>query len=166
MSSPFIVYNVPSRTGVDILPKTYAELMKIDSICGIKEANGNISSVAETIAVCHENTAIYSGNDNQIIPIMALGGRGVISVAANLIPKTIRNLVELCKNDNYKQAALLQKKVTLLEKALFADINPIPIKELMSLCGFCSNIVRLPLTTCKTAIRDELRQFVPMISEL
>ncbi|MBE6811977.1 MAG: 4-hydroxy-tetrahydrodipicolinate synthase [Ruminococcaceae bacterium] len=166
VSVPIIVYNVPSRTGVDIKPQTYAQLSKIRKIVGIKEANGNISSVAETMAVCKENIAIYSGNDDQIIPIMALGGKGVISVAANVIPRTMRSLVDLCRNENYKRAAVLQKEITPLEKALFADVNPIPVKELMSLCGFCENTVRLPLTKCNKSLRDLLSAFVPIIPKM
>lgn len=165
VSRPIIVYNVPSRTGVDIKPQTYAELAKINRIVGIKEANGNISSIAETIAVCKENIAIYSGNDDQTIPIMALGGKGIISVSANVIPRTMRSLVDLCKNEKYKRAADLQKEITMLEKALFADVNPIPVKELLALCGFCENEVRLPLTNNAT-IRNLLSEFVPMIPKI
>ncbi len=166
VSTPFIVYNVPSRTGVDIKPQTYAELAKISQVVGIKEANGSISSVAETLSLCNESIAVYSGNDDQTIPIMSLGGKGVISVAANIIPRTMRSLVDLCKNENYKRAAVLQKDITPLEKALFADVNPIPVKELMSLCGFCENTVRLPLTTCNTVVRDLLTNFVSSVPKM
>ncbi len=166
VSVPIIVYNVPSRTGVDIKPQTYAQLSKIRNIVGIKEANGNISSVAETLSVCPENIAVYSGNDDQTISIMALGGKGVISVAANVIPRTMRSLVDLCRNEYYKRAAVLQKEITPLEKALFADVNPIPVKELMSLCGFCENTVRLPLTNCRKSVRDLLSAFVTTIPKM
>lgn len=166
VSCPIIVYNVPSRTGVDVKPQTYAELAKISRICGIKEANGNISSVVETISCCEKNIAIYSGNDDQTIPIMSLGGKGVISVVANVIPRTMRSIVDLCKNENYKRAASIQKDITMLENALFSDVNPIPVKELMSLCGFCDSTVRLPLTPCHSEVRNRLIQLVPMIPKM
>ncbi len=156
VSTPIIVYNVPSRTGVDIKPETYQELAKIDRIIGIKEANGNISSVVKTFALCRDKLAIYSGNDDQTIPIMALGGQGVISVAANVIPKTMQNICSLCLHRRYSDAVHLQDRICKLEELLFSDINPIPVKALMNMMGWCEDSVRLPLTQCKDSVLYDL----------
>lgn len=156
VSTPIIVYNVPSRTGVDIKPETYAELSKINNVAGIKEANGNISAVAKTISLCNKRLPVYCGNDDQTVPMMALGAVGVISVAANVIPKTIQCLTELCFAQEYRRAADLQASLCELEEALFADVNPIPVKALMKLLHMCESTVRLPLTECNDICLNKL----------
>ena len=142
---PVILYNVPSRTGVNIEPETYLALSKHPNIVGIKEANGNIGKIVETIALCGDDLDIYSGNDDQIIPLMSMGGKGVISVLSNVMPK---ETVEMC--DKYfagdtKGAAELQKKYLPLIKALFCEVNPVPIKAAMAHIGYGENVLRAPL---------------------
>ncbi len=145
VDAPIIVYNVPSRTGVNILPSTYKEISKHPNIVATKEANGNLSSVLETISLCGDDLTVYSGNDDQIVPIMSLGGRGVISVASNLLPKEMHDLTKLCLNGDFKAAAREAIKYCGLMKALFMDINPIPIKDALRLAGMDAGHCRLPL---------------------
>lgn len=143
---PAIVYNVPSRTGVNILPETYRLLTLHDKIVGIKEANGNLTAAAHTMALCSENTSLYSGNDDQIVPFLSIGGSGVISVLSNVAPALT---VQICRSffeGNTEKAWFLQKKALPLIAALFSEVNPIPVKCAMSLMGFCKNELRLPLT--------------------
>lgn len=156
VSCPIIVYNVPSRTGVDIKPETYKALSEIKNIVGIKEANGNISSVIQTVSVC--DLTLYSGNDEQTVPMMSVGAKGVISVAANIIPQTMQELTRLCEEQEYRQAADLQTRLTELEKILFSDINPIPIKTMMHCLKLCDASVRLPLTPCRDALRQKITE--------
>lgn len=143
---PCIVYNVPSRTGLNIKPSTYLELSKHPNIVGVKEANHDISSVAQTIALCGDELAIYSGEDSQTLPIMALGGKGVISVFANILPKEMHELASAMTNENLKTARELTNKYIELMDALFMDVNPIPVKEAMNMMGFDCGHCRLPLT--------------------
>lgn len=143
---PVILYNVPSRTGVNIEPKTYAALADHPNIVAIKEANGNISKIVETMSLVHDKLDLYSGNDDQIVPLMSLGGCGVISVISNLLPK---ETVELCNrffNGDVAGAAELQYKYHYLIDALFCEVNPIPVKAAMAAMGFCEDYLRLPLT--------------------
>ena len=143
---PMIVYNVPSRTGVGIEPATYAELAKHPRIAAIKEANGNISKIVETAALLDGALDIYSGNDDQIVPILSMGGLGVISVLSNVMP---RKTVEMCDRwfaGDVKGAAELQKELLPLTNALFCEVNPIPVKAALAAMGFCENFLRLPLT--------------------
>ncbi len=143
---PVILYNVPSRTGVNIEPKTYAALADHPNIVAIKEANGNISKIVETMSLVHDKLDLYSGNDDQIVPLMSLGGCGVISVISNLLPK---ETVELCNrffNGDVAGAAELQYKYHYLIDALFSEVNPIPVKAAMAAMGFCEDYLRLPLT--------------------
>ena len=143
---PMIVYNVPSRTGVGIESATYAELAKHPRIAAIKEANGDISKIAKTAQLLDGALDIYSGNDDQIVPIMSLGGIGVISVLSNVAP---RKTVELCDrwfNGDVQGAAALQLEMLPLINALFSEVNPIPVKAAMAAMGFCENYLRLPLT--------------------
>ncbi len=163
VSKPIIVYNVPSRTGVNIIPETYRELAKIKKIVGIKEANGNLSSVAKTISLCGNKIALYSGNDDQTVPMMSLGACGVISVAANVIPKTMQSLCTLCNKQEYKRAAKLQAELCELENSLFEDVNPIPIKALMKKINMCEDLVRLPLTQCKSDLNNKLSELANKI---
>lgn len=164
VSSPIIVYNVPSRTGLDIKPETYKVLSEIKMIHGIKEANGNISALAKTIALCGDILAIYSGNDDQTLPFMSLGADGIISVAANIIPNSMQRLVELCLKQEYNKAAVLQKELTFIEDALFEDVNPIPIKTAMHLMNMCSDAVRLPLISCKESLTTKLYELIRTLS--
>ena len=143
---PMIVYNVPSRTGVGIEPATYVELAKHPRIAAIKEANGDISKIAKTAALLDGALDIYSGNDDQIVPIMSLGGIGVISVLSNVAPA---KTVEICDRwfaGDVKGAAALQLELLELINALFCEVNPIPVKAGMAAMGWCENYLRLPLT--------------------
>ena len=144
-TKPIILYNVPSRTGVSIEPATYAILAQHPRICAIKEASGNISKIVETAALVGDKLDIYSGNDDQIVPIMACGGKGVISVLSNVAPKAT---VELCRkffDGDVAGAMELQKQYLPLTNALFCEVNPIPVKAAMAAMGFCEDYLRLPL---------------------
>ena len=142
---PIILYNVPSRTGVNIKPQTYLELSKHPNIVAAKEANGDISSVAETISLCGDNLYIYSGNDDQTAAIMALGGIGVISVFANICPNESHELTQSCLEGNFRKGSQLQLKYLKLMNIMFCDVNPITVKETMNLLGFNCGECRLPL---------------------
>ncbi len=155
---PVILYNVPSRTGVNIEPKTYAALADHPNIVAIKEANGNISKIVETMSLVHGKLDLYSGNDDQIVPLMSLGGCGVISVISNLLPK---ETVELCNrffNGDIAGAAALQYKYHYLIDALFSEVNPIPVKAAMAAMGFCEDYLRLPLTPMEENTKAVLLQ--------
>ena len=143
---PVIVYNVPGRTGVNIAPATYQKMCKVPNLSAIKEANGNISSVVETATLCGEGMDIYSGNDDQIVPIMACGGKGVISVLSNLLPKETSEMCHKMLSGDVAGAMAMQKKYLALTNALFSEVNPIPAKAAMAAMGFCENYLRLPLT--------------------
>lgn len=153
---PVILYNVPSRTGVNILPETVSELAKHPNINGIKEANGNISAVAETAQLCKDSINIYSGNDDQTVPIMSLGGKGCISVLSNLLPAETALMCRKMLDGDTKSAAELQLKYLPLIKALFSEVNPIPVKAAMSAMGFCENYLRMPLTQMEDAHKEIL----------
>ena len=156
IDSPIILYNVPSRTGVNIAPETYAKLCEHPNIVATKEANGDISSVALTRALCGDKLDIYSGNDDQIIPIMSLGGIGVISVLSNLIPKEVHKLCLDYLDGNTKTASDMQIYYSHLIKALFSDVNPIPVKEAMNILGMDVGPCRLPLVEMDAPVRDLL----------
>lgn len=155
-TAPVILYNVPSRTGVNIEPKTAAELSRHPNISGIKEAGGNISKVAETAALCGDELNIYSGNDDQIVPIMSLGGKGCISVLSNVLPRESAELCAKMFRGDYKGAAEMQLKYLPLINALFSEVNPIPVKAAMAAMGFCEDYLRLPLTPMESAHREVL----------
>ena len=145
-SKPLILYNVPSRTGVNIEPSTYAALADHPMITGIKEANGNISKIVETAELVGDRLAIYSGNDDQIVPILSMGGDGVISVLSNLLPA---ETVEICTrfwSGDITGSAAMQCGYMPLIRALFCEVNPIPVKSAMAAMGFGENFLRLPLT--------------------
>ena len=142
---PIILYNVPSRTGMNLPPKTLVELCKFENIVAVKEASGNISQIAEIKALCGDRLDIYSGNDDQIIPILSLGGIGVISVLANVIPETVHNMVDLYLKGNTIDALKLQLESLALTNALFIETNPIPVKTAMNLMGMEVGNLRLPL---------------------
>lgn len=142
---PIIVYNVPGRTGLNITPNTLAELSKHPNIRGVKEASGNISQVAEIARLCPDDFAIYSGNDDMIVPLLSLGGIGVISVVANILPKDTHDMVFYYLEKNLEKSRYLQLKMKPLIDALFVETNPIPIKKAMNLLGMDVGDLRLPL---------------------
>ncbi len=155
-SLPMILYNVPSRTGVNIEPATYAALADHPNIAAIKEAGGNISKIVETVALVGDKLDLYSGNDDQIVPILACGGRGVISVLSNLLP---RETSELCKRflrGDVRGSMQMQAHYLPLVGALFSECNPIPVKAAMNAMGFCEDFLRLPLTPMEEAHRETL----------
>ena len=155
-TKPLILYNVPSRTGCAIEPRTYAKLMDHPNIAGIKEANGDISKIVLTASLVGDKLDIYSGNDDQIVPILSLGGSGVISVLSNVAPK---QTVEICDRffaGDVAGAAKLQCEWLPLINALFSEVNPIPVKAAMAAMGFCENFVRLPLTPMEEAHAEKL----------
>ncbi|MBQ8525512.1 MAG: 4-hydroxy-tetrahydrodipicolinate synthase [Clostridia bacterium] len=142
---PIIMYSVPSRTGVNITPETAKVLSEIDNIVAIKEASGNISQVAKIAAMCGDKLAIYSGNDDQIVPVMALGGIGVISVLANVAPKQTHDMVMSYLVGRTHESLKMQLDALELTDALFCEVNPIPVKEACNMLGFDVGPVRLPL---------------------
>lgn len=142
---PIIMYSVPGRTGVNILPETCLELSKIENIVAIKEASGNLSQVAKIASLCRDDLAIYSGNDDQIIPVLSLGGKGVISVLSNVMPKFTHEMTEKYFKGNVKEATKMQLDVIDLTDSLFVEVNPIPVKYALNLMGFDFGKPRLPL---------------------
>ncbi len=153
---PVILYNVPSRTGVNIEPATCKILSEHEKIVAIKEASGNISKVAEIIALAGEDLDVYSGNDDQIVPIMSLGGKGVISVLSNPLPKKTSEMTALLLKGDYKGGAQIQLELLPLINALFCQVNPIPTKAAMSAMGYGENMVRLPLTPLEEQFEEKL----------
>ena len=153
---PLILYNVPSRTGVSIEPSTYLALADHPNIVAIKEANGNISKIVETAALVGDKLDIYSGNDDQIVPIMSVGGKGVISVLSNLVPGETSRMCHAFLEGDIATAWQLQAKYLTLINALFCEVNPIPVKAAMSAMGFCEDYLRLPLTPMEDAHRAVL----------
>ena len=162
VDAPIIVYNVPSRTGVNIQPETYAELAKHKNIVAAKEANGDIASVVKTRFLCGDDLAIYSGNDDQIVPMLSVGGSGVISVLSNVAPADTHKMCAEYFAGNVKEAADLQIKYISLINALFSDVNPIPVKEALNIMGFNAGPCRLPLVPMsdakRAALADELKK--------
>ena len=142
---PIIMYSVPGRTGVNIAPETCKELSKIENIVAIKEASGNISQVAKIASLCQDDLAIYSGNDDQIIPVLSLGGKGVISVLSNVMPKYTHDMTKKYLEGNVEQATKMQLDVIDLIDALFIEVNPIPVKYALNLMGYNFGKPRLPL---------------------
>lgn len=161
-TKPIILYNVPSRTGVDIAPATYARLADHPMIAGIKEASGNISKVVETASLVGDKLDIYSGNDDQIVPIMSMGGKGVISVLSNVLPAKTAELCRKFFNGDVKGAAAMQMEMLPLINALFSEVNPIPVKAAMAAMGYCEDYLRLPLTSMeeahKAVLLNEMRK--------
>ena len=153
---PVILYNVPSRTGVNIEPATCKILSEHEKIVAIKEASGNISKVAEILALAGDALDVYSGNDDQIVPIMSLGGKGVISVLSNPLPKKTAEMTSLLLKGDYKGGAKLQLELLPLINALFCQVNPIPAKAAMSAMGYGENLVRLPLTPLEEQFEEKL----------
>lgn len=143
---PVILYNVPSRTGVNLLPETAARLSEHENIMGIKEASGDISQFAELSRLCGESMALYAGNDDQVLPMLALGGQGVISVAANIAPEIMRRMVSSWFDGDIASCRELQMSVLPLVRQLFSEVSPIPVKAALQIMGVCRAEVRLPLT--------------------
>ncbi len=156
VTKPLILYNVPSRTGVNIEPETYARLADHGNIAGIKEANSDISKIVSTAALVEGKLDLYSGNDDQIIPILSLGGKGVISVLSNLMPAETSKLCRMYFEGDTAGAAALQLRYLPLIRALFCEVNPIPVKAAMSELGWCKNYLRMPLTPLEDAHRELL----------
>ena len=146
VTKPLILYNVPSRTGVNIEPATYALLADHPNIAGIKEANSDISKIVTTAQLTHGRLDLYSGNDDQVIPILSVGGKGVISVLSNLLPRETSRMCHLYFEGKTAEAAALQFKYLPLIHALFSEVNPIPVKAAMHALGWCENFLRMPLT--------------------
>ena len=144
VSLPIIMYSVPGRTGVNILPETCKELSKIENIVAIKEASGNLSQVAKIASLCRDDLTIYSGNDDQIIPVLSLGGKGVISVLSNIMPKYTHDMTQKYFDGNVKEATKMQLDVIDLTDALFVEVNPIPVKHSLNLMGYNFGTPRLP----------------------
>ena len=155
-TKPCILYNVPSRTGCNLLPAATAALAGHPNIVGIKEASGNISQIAEEAALCGDQIDIYSGNDDQIVPILSLGGGGVISVLSNLLPKETSLLCRKWREGDAKAALDMQLKYLPLVNALFSEVNPIPVKAAMARMGFGKNVLRLPLTPMEEEHEEKL----------
>ena len=155
-TKPVILYNVPSRTGVNIEPETYAELVKHPMIAGIKEANNNIAKITETAALIGDQADIYSGNDDQIVPILSVGGAGVISVLSNILPRKTTEICQRWFDGDLRGSLALQLEMMPLVKALFCEVNPIPVKAAMAAMGWCENYVRLPLTTMEAEHEKKL----------
>lgn len=157
-TKPLIVYNVPSRTGVNIEPATYKELAKHPMIAAIKEANSNISKIVETMALVGDELTLYSGNDDQIVPLLACGAKGVISVLSNVLPEKTNEICTRFFEGDVAGSMKLQCEVMELTNALFCEVNPIPVKSAMAALGFCDEYVRLPLTVMEDAHKAHLLQ--------
>ena len=154
---PLILYNVPSRTGVSIAPETYVQLARHPNIVGVKEASGNLGNIQRTRALCPADFYIWSGNDDETVPICALGGVGVISVVANIAPALMHRLTQLCLAGDYKAAGALQVELKALCDAMFCEVNPIPVKTAMGLMGLCEGTLRLPLCEPSAANPERIR---------
>lgn len=157
VSTPIIIYNVPSRTGCDVKPETYAELSKHKMIYAAKEASGNISTIAKTISLCEKDFTIYSGNDDQITAIMSLGGKGVISVLSNVAPQVAHDIAATALAGDFEQSRKLQIEYLELCNALFMDVNPIPVKQAMNMMGFDAGPLRMPLCEMNEANTAKLK---------
>lgn len=166
VSLPIILYSVPSRTGVNINPETCLELSKIENIVAIKEASGNISQIAKIASLCRDNLHIYSGNDDQIIPILSLGGLGVISVLSNIEPKFTHNMVMDYLQGKKEEALRAQLKCLPLVDALFCEVNPIPVKEALNMIGYHYGIPRLPLIPMSQVGKEKLTKAMKEFKEI
>ena len=163
VNTPIILYNVPGRTGMNITPNTLLELTKLKNVVAIKEASGNISQVAKYKALCKDKIDIYSGNDDQIIPILSLGGIGVISVLSNIIPKDVHDMCELYLKGKVNEALDIQLKSLTLTNSLFIETNPIPVKTALNLMGMNVGDLRLPLCSMEDnnlkTLENEMHQY-------
>lgn len=163
---PMILYNVPSRTGIGIQAETYLALSEHPNINGVKEASGDFSLIARTRALCGDALYFWSGNDDNTVPMMAMGALGVISVLSNVVPSVVSSICAQCQAGNYSGAAALSFQYTPLISALFSETNPMPVKAAMQLLGTDSGIVRLPLTRISDAHLEALRQRLSELSML
>lgn len=155
-NKPIILYNVPSRTGVNIPISVYREVAKHERIVAAKEASGNLSAIAQLLDECGDSLDVYSGNDDQIVPIMSLGGKGVISVVSNILPKQTHDLCAACLAGDFKTGADMQLKYLKLINTLFCEVNPIPVKTACGLMGLCNGELRLPLCEMEPENREKL----------
>ena len=156
VKTPMILYSVQSRTGVNIAPETAFELSKYDNIVAIKEASGNISQVAKIRALCGDNLDVYSGNDDQIVPLLSLGGKGVISVLSNVAPEVAHNICQYYFDGKVEESMKLQLEYLDLCNDLFVDVNPIPVKEALNMMGMNAGPCRMPLCEMTDAAKDKL----------
>ncbi|MCM1269553.1 MAG: 4-hydroxy-tetrahydrodipicolinate synthase [Ruminococcus flavefaciens] len=154
---PIVLYNIPGRTGMNMEVSTVKELSKHKNIVALKEASGNISYVAKLIAECGDNIDIYSGNDDMIVPVMSLGGKGVISVLSHILPKETHDMVQLCLDNDFAKATEMQIKYLDLINALFIEVNPIPVKEALNMTGWNVGPCRLPLCEMSDEHKSALR---------
>jgi len=157
VKTPIILYNVPSRTGLNISPKTLVKLAELSNVVAIKEASGNISQIVQMRALCKDSIDIYSGNDDQIVSIMSLGGKGVISVLANIIPRKVHEIAQKCLDNNFKEALDIQLNTLSLANTLFIETSPIPIKTAMNLIGLEVGPLRLPLCEMESSNEELLK---------
>ncbi len=153
---PNILYNVPSRTGLNISVNAYRELAKHPNIVAAKEASGNLSAILQVFEACGDDLAIYSGNDDQIVPLMAMGALGVISVLSNVMPRETHELTQLCLDGNFREAAKRQLEYLPLINGLFMQVNPIPVKAAMAKMGYCTGEMRMPLCEMDDADNEKL----------
>lgn len=159
-TKPVILYNVPSRTGVNIEPQTYVELADHPMIAAIKEANGNLSKIVETMALVGNKLDLYSGNDDQIVPLLSLGGSGVISVLSNVVPKKTHEMCSIYFEGDLAGSLAMQFDMLPLINSLFCEVNPIPVKAAMAKMKFCDNYLRLPLTTMEESNAEKMFQLM------
>ena len=157
---PIILYNVPSRTGVNILPETVLKLSKIKNIVGLKEASGNLNQISKIISLVNSSFAVYSGDDNLTLPILALGAVGTISVTANVYPEQMELLCEFALSQDYSNARRINNFLKNANHAMFLDVNPIPVKAYMNMVGFKVGIPRLPLTEASEKLKRELKEVI------
>jgi 4-hydroxy-tetrahydrodipicolinate synthase len=155
---PIIIYNIPGRTGSKIEPETLARLAEINNIAGVKEATGSVDQAIDVIRLCGDRLAVYSGEDSLIYSLMALGGKGVISTCANVVPKETAQLTEACLKGNWEKGREIQFKLIPLIRSLFIETNPIPVKTALALMGKCSGDLRLPMTPMAESNVKKLRQ--------
>ena len=155
---PIILYNVPGRTGVNMLPETVLRLSEIDNIVGIKEASGSLSQMSDIIGLCGENLVVLSGDDSVTLPLLSIGGKGVISVTANIVPSYVAQMVNEFNKGNLDEAQRLHYKLRSLNEAMFFETNPIPVKTSLSLMGKISGELRLPLSPMSEANLERLRK--------
>jgi 4-hydroxy-tetrahydrodipicolinate synthase len=155
---PIIVYNIPGRTGSKIEPETLARLAEIDNIAGVKEATGSVDQAIDVIRLCGDRLAVYSGEDSLIFSLMALGGKGVISTVANVVPKETAKLAEACLKGDWEKGRSLQFELIPLIRSVFLETNPIPVKTALSLMGKCRGDLRLPLTPMAEGNLKKLQQ--------
>ena len=154
---PVILYHVPSRTGVKCTAETYAALAKHPNIVGVKEAGGDLALVQKTRELCPEDFYIWSGNDDETAPMMLFGGQGVISVAANIVPREMHRLTEACRSGDFTAAGNMQLKLRKLCEALFWEVNPIPVKTALAIMGRCQEVFRLPMCEMEPENRERLK---------